>query len=236
MADRITVLAAALCAAVMASTSAHAAVDADLVAGATGTAFFNQSFNETRAADVTVLGAANLNLQSMTLREFNVVTGPGGTLGARVYDASSGTLLALGSAAVGAGFDQTLTIPIAATLVAGHTYRVGFFLDVEGDAGSADGLDVSPPGLGLTPYAESTGLLLVSGTFATGSDSFPSTANGLLPLMTLTVTPVPEPAMWQLLAGGLLGAAALRRRPGAPRSAVGWRSARKVERRIDARR
>jgi len=41
----------------------------DLTSGTTGTIFFNQSFNgETRGVDVTVLGASNLNVISMTLK------------------------------------------------------------------------------------------------------------------------------------------------------------------------
>ena len=127
-----------------------------------------------------------------------------GTLGARIYDSVSGTLLSSGSAPVAAGANQSLTVPVIATLATGHTYRVGFFLDVGGSAGSGDFIDVNPPGLPITRYTENTGLLQITGTFQQLTDSFPTNQNFGLPFISLDVTPVPEPSKWVSLAAGLL--------------------------------
>jgi hypothetical protein len=199
------VVAAVVVSTALASLDTYA-ITVDFNAGANGTLLSNQSFNETRAADVTVLSPLDLNVASMTLRQFNVVpgAGAGGTLGARIYDSNAQTLLASSNAPVGTGFDQSLTVPIAATLVAGHTYRVGFFLDVGGLAGSGDLTDVNPAGLGFTPYTENTGLLQIAGTFQLVTDSFPANTNSGLPFISLEVTQVPEPSVWMSLAVALV--------------------------------
>jgi len=203
MVNASRVLAAAVVPIALGSFDAQA-VTVDLTAGAAGTTFSNQSFNETRAADVKVLSPLDLSVANTTLREFNVGPGASGTLGARIYDSVSGTLLSSGSAPVAAGANQSLTVPVTATLATGHTYRVGFFLDVGGSAGSGDFIDVNPPGLPITPYTENTGLLQITGTFQQLTDSFPTNQNFGLPFISLDVTPVPEPSKWVSLAAGLL--------------------------------
>jgi hypothetical protein len=180
------------------------AVTVDLTAGAAGTTFLNQSFNETRAADVKVLSPLDLSIANMTLREFNVGPGASGTLGARIYDSVSGALLSSGSAAVAAGANQSLTVLVTATLATGHTYRVGFFLDVGGSAGSGDFIDVNPPGLPITAYDENAGLFQITGTFQGLADSFPTNTNFGLPFISLQVAAVPEATGWVSIAIGLL--------------------------------
>ncbi len=157
-----------------------------LTAGATGTVRFNQSFNETRAIEVEVESETDLQVRWMTLYEFNVVgeTG-GGTLGARIYD-NSGTLLASADAPISGGFNQSLTIPITATLIAGASYRIGFYLSTfTGSAGSGDFLDVDPPGLSLTPYVEPTGSFRIIQAWSIRFDSFPTNRNSFLPLVAV---------------------------------------------------
>ena len=189
------------------------AISIDLTSGTTGTTSINQSFNETRGVDVAVVGLDSLLVSSMTLDEFNIVSGTG-TVGARIYDTASGVLLASADQAVGPGFDQSVTIPISALLLAGQTYRVGFFIDAGGTQGSGDGFDASPPGLDILDYVDATGSLLVSQAFQSGSDAFPTTLNGLVPFITLEASrpAVPEPSPLLLLVVTAPLLALLRRR------------------------
>ncbi len=189
------------------------AISIDLTSGTTGTTFINQSFNETRGVDVTVAGLGSLLVSSMTLDEFNIVSGTG-TVGARIYDTGSGILLASADLAVGSGFDQSVTIPISVLLLAGQTYRVGFFIEAGGTQGSGDGFDATPAGLDILDYLDATGSLLVSQAFQSGSDAFPTNLNSLVPFITLEATPAavpgPSPLLLLVVAAPLLGL--LRRR------------------------
>ncbi len=188
----------ALCVAAIPAGSAWA-ISIDLTSGTTGMTFLNQSFNETRAVDVTV-GLDSLLLSSMTLEEFNIVSGTG-TVGARIYDSTSGLLLASADAAVGSGFDQAVTIPISVLLLAGQTYRVGFFIAAGGTFGSGDLFDPDPPGLDIVDYFDTTGSVLVSQAFQLASDAFPTNLNGGVPFITLEAEPaaIPEPSSLLLL-------------------------------------
>ena len=137
-----------------------------------GVIFDNQSFNETRAVDVQVLSPGGVRVAAMTLRRFNVGSGTG-TLGARIYT-STGSLQASADTAVGAGFDQTVTIPVSATLTAGSIYRVGFHLVTNPPGGgSGDLTDPPPTGFGVTPYTEPTGSLQVLSAWQIASDVLP---------------------------------------------------------------
>jgi hypothetical protein len=182
------------------------AISIDLTSGTTGTTFINQSFNETRGVDVTVLGSSLL-MSAMTLDEFNIVSGTG-TVGARIYDSDTGIFLAGASQPVGPGFNQSVTIPISLLLLAGETYRVGFFIEAGGTQGSGDGFDPTPAGLDILDYLDSTGSLLMSQAFQSGSDAFPTNLNSFVPFITIEATAaVPEPSSLLLLvvAAPLLG-------------------------------
>lgn len=162
------------------------AQEIDLTAGTTGTNFDNQSFNETRAIEVLVVSFDDLQVQSMTLRNFNIVNGSG-TVGARIYD-DAGVLVASVDAAVGQGFDQSVTIPITTALVSGSTYRIGFFIVTDPPwGGSGDFLDADPSGLEIDDYVEPTNSLQILQAWQIPSDSFPTNFNSFLPLMTVTV-------------------------------------------------
>ena len=131
------------------------------LAAPNGTVYHNQSFNETRAVEVEVVNPGGVTVQSMTLDEFNVVSGTG-TLGARIYS-STGALVASADQAVGSGFDLSATVPISASLSPGETYRLGFYLVTDPLwKGSIDGTDAAPPGFGLDPYTDATGSLEAS--------------------------------------------------------------------------
>jgi hypothetical protein len=158
----------------------------DLTTGTTGTIFFNQSFNgETRGVDVTVLGSSNLLVDSVTLREFNILD-TAVTLGARIYSSPGGTLLASADASVDTGFNQTITIPISATLVAGTTYRLAFFIPTAQHGNSADNFDPDPVfSFAGFPYTESNGVLRIGGAWDIVGDVFPTTINASVPLMII---------------------------------------------------
>jgi hypothetical protein len=162
----------------------------DLTSGTTGTVFFNQSFNgETRGVDVTVLGSADLVVNSITLREFNILDAAA-TVGARIYS-PGGALLASGDAAVDTGFNQTVTIPISATLIAGSGYRIAFFIPTATHGNSADEFDPGPQPIDFTgfPYTESNGVLSIDGAWDIVGDVFPTTINAFVPMIALEVTP-----------------------------------------------
>ena len=114
---------------VLGSTQTSQAITVDVISGTTGDVSLNQSFNETRGVTGRVLGTADLNLISMRLDEFNIGLSPGGTVGARVYANDTGALIATADGAVLVGFNQSVTIPIFATLAAGSTYRFAFFVE-----------------------------------------------------------------------------------------------------------
>ena len=158
----------------------------DLTTGTTGTIFFNQSFNgETRGVDVTVLSSSNLVVDSMTLREFNILD-TAVTLGARIYSSPGGSLLASADAFVDTGFNQTITIPISATLVAGTTYRLAFFIPTAQHGNSADNFDPDPIfSFAGFPYTESNGVLRVDGAWSIVGDIFPTTINASVPLVII---------------------------------------------------
>jgi hypothetical protein len=179
----------------------------DLTSGGTGSfTSVPQSYNETRAADVTVLSAANLLVESMTLEGFDgsgIATSA--DLGARIYDTSSQALIASNDVTI-SSFGGPVTVPISATLVSNHEYRVAFFAAT------------TPPNQGEAtlfqpvsfPYIESTHSLLINGAYDIAADSFPSNSNIFVPHVILQV--VPEPGSMALLVIGLLGVLGFRRR------------------------
>jgi hypothetical protein len=185
-----------LCLIVIGLLAGHAApclaLTIDLTSGTTGTDTpVPQSFNETRGVDVTIQGPGNLMLTSMTLRGLEIDLSSG-SLGARVYDSSTQALLASADVSVPVGSGETVTIPISATLVAGHSYRLSFFVSDGGNGGSGTMFDPAPAGVGGFPYTESTGRMVINQAYEAVSDAFPSNVNIFVPLMTLDVqTPVP---------------------------------------------
>ena len=191
----------------LAYNSAYA-VSVDLTSGTTGTIpNVPQSFNETRAARISVLSPSNLSVSSMTLGNFNIDSGIIGTVGARIYN-ESGSLLAFADSAVSDGLDQSIIIPISAILVSGESYRVGFFIDAGGSGASGDMF--APDSF---PYTETNGLFSITGAFSISSDAFPTNPNIFIhTMMGLEVSAVPIPAAVWLFGSGLLGLIGIARR------------------------
>jgi PEP-CTERM motif len=165
-----------------------------------------QSYNETRAVDVTVLSGADLLVESMTLAGFDgsgIATSA--VLGARIYDTSTQSLIA--SADVTVSSAGPVTVPISATLVPGGDYRVGFYA-VTTPPNNGEATLFDPAGF---PYTETSGLLRINGAYDIATDSFPAYSNIFEPQVSLEVVPVPEPGSLVLPGIGLLGVLAFRR-------------------------
>lgn len=177
-------------------TSLATAIPVSLISGTSGSFMAGQSYNETRAIDVTMLSPVSLLVESMTLTGVN----GSGPAEAVIYDSNTHLLIA---SAMGTVTGGTVTVPISATLLSGGDYRIGFF----GDLGTAT---VFLPG--SFPYADSSGLFQIDGASESPTDSFPSNWNLADPQVSLEVTPVPERAGSMALLGfGMLGVLTFRR-------------------------
>lgn len=175
---RSVVLLAALASPALAST-------VDLTTGTTMVLHPSSTFNETRGADVTVLSASNQVLTSMTLSSLNIFS-PTATVGARVYESSPPFLIAAAQTSVTTGSNQSVTLPISATLVSGRSYRLCFFVDAGGFA-SGTLYDPSPSGFPGFPYTESSGVLRINQGYAIASDALPTNLNTSIPAISLDV-------------------------------------------------
>ena len=82
--------------------AANPPININLDSGASGGTIGGQSFNETRADDVTIVASSSQNVSAMTLSGLNI-GGFGNFLGARIYQTSNGALLASASATVASG-------------------------------------------------------------------------------------------------------------------------------------
>ena len=170
------------------------AVTSDLASGTSGSLLLNQSFNgETRAAEVSVLGTGERVVLSMTVTGVDIVVDPGALVGARIYD-GAGVAVASADLFVPIGENQTITIPISGTLLAGATYRLAFFVPPGATGNTGDLFDPDPPGAGGFGYVESQGLFVVGGGFQTIGDSYPTTASfSTIPRISLEIEIETEP-------------------------------------------
>ena len=161
---------------------------ADLTPTSVGTLTPGQSFNETRAADVTVLSNGPETVRSLTLRGLSIGGATSAQVGARIYNLS-GTLLASANATITAS--ATVTIPISATLAPGNTYRIGFYVQTN-PTGTGNAAVLAVTGATLTSfpaYTDPTGRFKVVAAWDSSGDVFPTNSDIFLPQMTVAVIP-----------------------------------------------
>ena len=163
--------------------SAGTAIDSNLISGAMGTSMPGQSYNETRALDITVLSTSDLSVERMVLDGYTLYGNGSALVGARIYDNLTQALVStsqdinLSAPSIGV----PISIPVSATLVSGRSYRVGFY--VLGNPQSPSSADVFLPA--SFPYTESTGLFLINSTHSVGADEFPQLPNQAAPRVTI---------------------------------------------------
>jgi len=162
--------------------STPAAVDSNLVSGAAGVSRPGQSYNETRAVDVTVLAPGALAVERMTLDGYRLV---GGTalVGARIYAGSTNALISTSQDVTmsGPSVDVPISIPVSATLAPGASYRVGFY--VLGNPPALSSADVFEPA--SFPYSEQSGRFRINAAHAGPADAFPQGSNIFAPRVTV---------------------------------------------------
>lgn len=169
----------------------EADVPLDLVTGTTGTNQSGQSFGHTRGVAVSVgSGCGPVYVESITLSDLNSAF-PNTTVGARIYDDASTELLASADSTIGAGNNQTITLPLSVTLAVGGQYRVCWFNHNPGGAVNGAGLDADPPGIGISPYTETNGRVTILAAYSAPTDMFPTVANALVPHITLNASSGP---------------------------------------------
>jgi hypothetical protein len=153
----------------------------DVTSGTTGTVSLISSFNETRAADVTIIGP-DVEVRSMSLKEFTI-SAPSSTVRARIYETGTSTLIASNEVSVAVGANQSIAIPMSATLSSGASYRLAFFIG--GGGGSGGVFDPDPPGVSGFPYVDATGFLRINQGYQITTDSFPTNVNIYVPRITV---------------------------------------------------
>lgn len=184
---------------------ASAATTIYLDSGVSGSLTGLQSYNETRAVDVSVLSPENLTVTSMTL---SGIYGIGDDASALIYD-STGNLIASSSGNV--MNDGTVTVSISATLISGDEYQIGFSGDLlSGALFDPGSYESTLPNI-YFPYTESSGLLRITGAYDGALDSFVTEPNEFEPQISMQVVQVPEPGSAVFLAIGLLCASGFRR-------------------------
>ena len=162
--------------------SLPAAVDSNLVSGARGAAKPGQSYNETRAVDVTVLTPASLAVDRLTLDGYRLLGGSA-LVGARIYASSSQALVSTSQdvSITGPSVDVPIVIPVTATLVAGGSYRIGFY--VIGNPPALSSADVFEPA--SFPYSDQSGRFRINSAHAVAGDAFPQGPNTFAPRVTV---------------------------------------------------
>jgi len=163
--------------------------DSDVATGTAGTTHNGQSFNETRAVDLTVISATDRIIESLTLNGINLPGAPSALAGARIYDSATQAQIASSDVTVGGGsFDMSVTVPISARLVSGQSYRVGFYIEREQSSNATGNFFVPELFSDLynpISYTESSGLFRINSAHAIGSDSFPVNSNMAVPKMII---------------------------------------------------
>lgn len=171
------------------SAVACSPAESDVTSGTSGSMMQGQSYNETRAVRVTLLASSPRIVEKLVLKGLNVPnSSDSARVGARIYEDASQGLIGSGSATVASGMNQTVEVPVVATLQPGATYRIGFYVETNPPSQGSGNFFI-PSGFtdlqNETPYSESTGLFRVNSAHAVASDSFPTNPNLAVPQMTI---------------------------------------------------
>lgn len=160
--------------------------ESDVTTGSPGSIHQGQSFNETRAVDVTLLGGSDRIVYELTLRGLNAFAPA--LVGARIYNSATQALISSSDVNLLAGSDMTATISMAATLAAGQSYRIGFYVETD-PPWQASGQLFKPDAFSSLgnpmPYTEGSGVFQINSAHAISSDSFPANPSIATPQMTI---------------------------------------------------
>lgn len=159
-------------------------VNSSVITGTNGTMIYGQSFNETRAVNVTVLGIKDRITETITLNGVNTNGATSALIGARVYDTSTKTLIASNNATVGAGNNLSVTIDLITTLTAGKTYTIGFYVQTAPLSQGSGNFYLPNSFLNLNniiPYVEDSGIFQINSASSIASDSYPEFSNQAVP-------------------------------------------------------
>jgi hypothetical protein len=142
-----------------------------------------QSYNETRALDVTVLYPSALAVEHITLDGYRLLGTGTALVGARIYASSTNALVSSSQDVTisGPSVDVPITIPVSAALSSGARYRIGFY--VMGNPPAPSGADVFQPA--SFPYSDQSGRFRINSTHSVGADAFPQGANAFAPRVTV---------------------------------------------------
>lgn len=168
-------------------------VDSDFATGTTGSIIDGQSFNETRAVGVTLLGNINRVTETITLKGLNIRGDSSALIGVRIYDTSTKALIASNNAAINPGINLSVTIPLSTTLVAGKTYTIGFYVQTTPSWGGSGSFYLPNTFLNINnqiAYYETSGIFKINSALSVASDSYPEYSNQAVPQITIkTVVP-----------------------------------------------
>ncbi len=155
----------------------------DLNTGVTGSYTGpNQSYNETRGVDVTVVSPNDILLTGMRLDVFNVGGDGMALTGARIYSTATHALLYHLDTTVYSIYQGVVNFQISYILKHDSTYTVSLFC---GGTNSDNSAQMFQPISNGYPYTESLGLLKVLEAHAVGADAFPANHNIYVPRMKL---------------------------------------------------
>ncbi len=164
--------------------SAFAVAQIDLSFGVQGSITgYPQSFNESRGVDIKVLSPVDIHMVSMTLGGFYTSTNPTAWVCPRVYDPVTGVLLASGNDTIPSWMGTDITVPVAYTLKAGQTYRVGFYC--YGPAEENGAFMFEPHTM---PYNDQYNLVQVTHAYSYAADTIPVYTNIFVPLITINAS------------------------------------------------
>ncbi len=161
-------------------TSAEAQVIDDTSGGNGTLTGVGQSYNESRAMDVTVLSAVPVHITSMTIKYLNSGADNTVMLGTRVFNTSNmASVFSHDTTLSMSMINATIIVPVSYTLLPGESYRIGFFCGGPNQDNSAGMYHPT------FPYNESHNLLQINAGKEAINDVYPNNMNIYIPVMNL---------------------------------------------------